>query len=168
MENKKFVKGDLEVADIYECHPHIEAYWCEIMPKSDVVTDPSKLENYFLARFADDINQRKLYWAIVNSERVGFVTLTIADNKQKATIDDFYILPSFRRRGFGTAVMQAIYQHLDTFQIEQIDLNVRRDTPQALKFWEAQGFRIAHYQMRQYRDPNTGTSFIGALSSDFS
>ncbi|MBV7330555.1 hypothetical protein KFU94_20385 [Chloroflexi bacterium TSY] len=51
--------------------------------------------------------------------------------------------------------------------IEQIELNVRRDNPEALAFWQAQGFRIALYQMRQYRDPQTGQSFIGALSSDF-
>jgi hypothetical protein len=36
-----------------------------------------------------------------------------------------------------------------------------------LALWEAQGFRIAHYLLRQYRDPQTGELFIGTLSSDF-
>jgi len=51
--------------------------------------------------------------------------------------------------------------------VQLIELNVRRDTPQALAFWESQGFRIASYRLHQYRDPKTGTSYIGALSSDF-
>ena len=51
--------------------------------------------------------------------------------------------------------------------VELIECNVRRDNPQALAFWEAQGFRIALYRLRQYRDPKRGTSYVGALSSDF-
>jgi ribosomal protein S18 acetylase RimI-like enzyme len=47
-----------------------------------------------------------------------------------------------------------------------VDLSVRRDTPQALAFWEALGFRIASYHLRQYRDPAAHQSFMGALSSD--
>lgn len=44
---------------------------------------------------------------------------------------------------------------------------MRRDTPEALAFWEAQGFGIAGYRMRMYRDPKTGKAFKGVLSSDF-
>ncbi len=51
--------------------------------------------------------------------------------------------------------------------IETVKLTVLRTNPQALAFWEAQGFRIAHYLMRQYRDPQSGQLFVGALSSDF-
>ena len=51
--------------------------------------------------------------------------------------------------------------------IRQLDLNVRRDNPNALSFWEAQGFGIAGYRLRMYRDPETGTAYKGVLSSDF-
>ena len=51
--------------------------------------------------------------------------------------------------------------------MELVDLNARRDNPQALAFWAAQGFRIALYRLRQYPDPKTGEAYIGALSSDF-
>lgn len=50
-------------------------------------------------------------------------------------------------------------------KIEQID-HVRRDTPAALAFWQAQGFGIASYRLRQYRDPQRGVACRGALSSD--
>ena len=87
--------------------------------------------------------------------------------KQSASIDDFYVVPDARRRGYGTAIVQAVYAQLDTHGVTLVELNVRRDNPQSLAFWEAQGFRIALYRMRQYRDPKSGTSYIGALSSDF-
>jgi ribosomal protein S18 acetylase RimI-like enzyme len=54
-----------------------------------------------------------------------------------------------------------------SFSAFYFELTLRRDNPQALAFWEAQGFRIAHYLLRQYRDLQTGELFIGALSSDF-
>jgi len=56
--------------------------------------------------------------------------------------------------------------------VERVDLDVRRDNPQALAFWQAQGFGIAAYRMRIYRDPDSGTvrssaaAYVGALSSD--
>jgi ribosomal protein S18 acetylase RimI-like enzyme len=50
--------------------------------------------------------------------------------------------------------------------VERIDLNVRRDSPAALAFWQAQDFGIAGYRMRMYRDPERGTAYEGALSSD--
>jgi ribosomal protein S18 acetylase RimI-like enzyme len=63
--------------------------------------------------------------------------------------------------------VQALYAQLDPLGITQVDLNMRRDTPQALAFWQAVGFRIGSYRLRQYRDPVTHQSFIGALLSDF-
>ena len=55
----------------------------------------------------------------------------------------------------------------DDLGIEQIDLNVRRDNPDALAFWQAQGFGIAGYRLRQLRDPATRSAFKEVLSSDF-
>jgi ribosomal protein S18 acetylase RimI-like enzyme len=64
-------------------------------------------------------------------------------------------------------MIKAVFTELDQLGVELIELNVRRDSPQALAFWEAQGFRIALHRLRQFRDPKRGTSYIGALSSDF-
>ena len=64
-------------------------------------------------------------------------------------------------------MVEAIRDLTDDLGIEQIDLNVRRDTPHALEFWQAQGFMIGHYELTQYRDPIKRIGFRGALSSDF-
>jgi ribosomal protein S18 acetylase RimI-like enzyme len=49
---------------------------------------------------------------------------------------------------------------------------VQRDNPQALAFWQAQGFGTAGCRMRIYPEPESGTvrssaaAYVGALSSD--
>jgi len=98
---------------------------------------------------------------------VGFIAYAVDAAKKSASIDDFFVVPEARRRGYGAAMVQVVYAQLDTLGVELVELNVRRDNPHTLAFWEVQGFRIALYRMRQYRDPKTGKSYIGALSSDF-
>jgi ribosomal protein S18 acetylase RimI-like enzyme len=145
----------------------VEAYWQEVMPHSDIVKCPARKEAYFRECFTWAGGNRHPYWAVASGRQVGFVAYTVDEAKKSASIDDFYVVPEERRRGHGTAIVQAISAHLNTLGVELVELNVRRDTPQALAFWEAQGFRIALYRMRQYRDPQTGKAYIGALSSDF-
>ncbi len=60
-----------------------------------------------------------------------------------------------------------MFEYFDEMGIRQLDLNVRRGNPNALSFWEAQGFGIAGYSLRMYRDTETGTAYKGVLSSDF-
>lgn len=145
----------------------VEAYWQEIMPHADIVRDAEQAARYFQEHFPLDRNDYWVQWALGAGEPVGFVAATLEAVRKKAMIEDFYVLPAERRHGYGTAIMHALYRQLDALGIELIELHVRRDTPEALAFWEAQGFRIALYRMRQYRDPEAGKSFVGALSSDF-
>lgn len=144
-----------------------EAYWQEIMPTADVVQDAERRPRYFHERFPLDDEKRRVQWAIVEGRVVGFIAITINPVRKQVMVEDFYVLPSERRKGYGAAMIHALYQQVDKTAIAMVELTVRRDNPQALAFWEAQGFRIAHYLMRQYRDPKTGQLFIGALSSDF-
>jgi len=104
------------------------------------------------------VNNRQPYWALADEHRVGFIAYSLDREKRSASIDNFYVLPSERRQGYGTVIVQAVYACLDRLGVQLIELNVRRDTPQALAFWESQGFRIASYRLHQYRDPKTGTS----------
>jgi|RhiMetdeSRZDD1v2_1073273.scaffolds.fasta_scaffold134550_3 ribosomal protein S18 acetylase RimI-like enzyme len=157
----------VQQTDIGDFHRIVEAYWHEVMPQSDVVKNPERREAYFRECFTWAGGNRQPYWAIADGRRVGFVTYTVDAAKHSASIDDFYVMPDARRRGYGTAMVQAVYAQLDTHGVALVELNVRSVNPHAFAFWEAQGFRIALYRMRQYRDPKTGKSYIGALSSDF-
>ena len=63
-------------------------------------------------------------------------------------------------------MVKAIFSKMNQLGMTLVELTVRRDTPEALAFWEAQGFRVALYRLRQYRDPVQGKAYIGGLSSD--
>ena len=144
----------------------VELYWQEVMPYADVISNPIQKETYFHNQFKWQ-DQQQPYWALVSERHIGFVNFTLNLNNHAATIDDFYVLSSERRKGNGTKMVSALYTLLQQWEIDTIELSVRRDTPAALSFWESMGFRIAQYRMRQFRDTETGQWLIGALSSDF-
>ncbi len=144
-----------------------ESYWQELMPHADAVADPVRRDAYFASQFAFEGDSRRPQWAVEGGERVGFVSASVDRAAHTAFIEDFYILPAVRRKGHGRAAVLTLYAQLDALGVTQVDLSVRRDTPQALAFWEAQGFRIASYRLRQYRDPVAHRRRSGALSSDF-
>ena len=138
------------------------AYWNELMPKASVLDDPAA---YFESRFKWQGTIKRPHWSMLQTERIGFVSFSL--KPPRADILDFYILPAHRRRGYGTQLLNCTLAHFDAHQIERIDLNVRRDNPHALAFWQANGFGVALYRMRQYRNPATGEAYSGSLSSDF-
>lgn len=144
-----------------------EAYWQELMPHADVLQSAEQRERYFQEEFTWTGGNQHPHWGSVDGHLIGFVSFSVEQERKTAYIDDFYILPEARRQGNGTALLQALYRHFDEIGVECVELSVRRDNPRGLAFWEAQGFRIGSYRMRQYRDPKTGQAFIGALSSDF-
>lgn len=144
-----------------------EAYWQELMPHASVIQDVPQRNAYFHQCFTWEGGNCHPCWAIAGGRKIGFISFEVSPENKSASIKDFYVALTERRKGYGRAMVQALYEHLDKLGIELIELNVRRDNPDALAFWEAQGFRIALYRLRQYRDPQTGKGFIGALSSDF-
>jgi ribosomal protein S18 acetylase RimI-like enzyme len=169
------VKGEVQLVRIERVEGHdiaqfrrmVEAYWQELMSKASVVKDPGRRKAYFQERFGWDGGNNHPHWAIEEGGPIGFMVFEVSAEQKRAMVNDFYVLPEARRRGYGRAMVRWLLAHLDSLGVEQIDLDVRRDNPDALAFWQAQGFRIALYRLRQYRDPKTGTAFSGALSSDF-
>jgi ribosomal protein S18 acetylase RimI-like enzyme len=157
----------VDLADLAEFRHVAKVYWQELMPHAGVVRDASQQEAYFQQRFTWRGGNCHPYWAVSAGRRVGFVSFSIEVARKMVCIEDFYVLPGARRQGVGRQTVQALVAYFDQRGIELIELNVRRDNPTALAFWEAQGFRIASYRLRQYRDPKTGTAYVGALSSDF-
>lgn len=146
----------------------VEEYWQELMPKADVLTVERDRNAYFRDRFSSPPDTWSLFWAALpDGRKVGFVNVEIDKARKLAVVQDFYIVPQARRSGNGSAAVAALMDLLDACRVERIDLNVRRDNPVALAFWEAQGFRVALHRMRMYRDPDRRVAFVGALSSDF-
>lgn len=144
-----------------------EAYWQELMPKADVVRVPVQREIYFQEQFAWDGGNNHPHWAIADNRRIGLMAFEVSDDQKRAKVNNFYVIPEKRRQGYGTSMVQWLLSYFDELGVERIDLDVRRDNPGALAFWDSRGFGIAGYRLRQYRDPQSGTAFVGALSSDF-
>jgi ribosomal protein S18 acetylase RimI-like enzyme len=149
-----------------------KCYWHEIMPQSAILKSQEAIQAYFIDTFTWNNGNKHPYWALCNTEPVGFISIELehdsntTDSKQ-AYVHDFYIASRHRRKGYGAKLVHWLFSHLDPLGIERLDLNVRRDNPNALAFWQAQGFGIAGYSMRMYRNPHIGTAYKGVLSSDF-
>jgi ribosomal protein S18 acetylase RimI-like enzyme len=152
--------------DLSQFREMVGAYWREIMPRPVVVRDPAQWEAYSREQFAWDGGNNHPHWAIVDDSHVGFLAFEVSEEQRRARVNHVYVVPGKRRQGYGTAIVRWLFRHLDRLGIERIDLDVRRDTPDALAFWQAQGFGVAGYRLRQYRAPESGTPFVGALSSD--
>jgi ribosomal protein S18 acetylase RimI-like enzyme len=166
-ETEKVRLEGVSEGEIAEFQQMAYAYWQELMPHATVVRDVEQRKSYFDQRFTQKGDNADPHWAVVDGRKIGFVLFEISPENKSATLEDFYVAPSERRKGYGSAMVRAMCAYFDTLGVERIELNVRRDNPDALSFWEAQGFRIALYHLRQYRDPQAGIGFIGGLSSDF-
>lgn len=153
---------DSERDDLFEMAVE---YWAEIMPHARVVADSLQMEKYFESEFTG--SNRLFFWGASHGARVGFISYEVYGEKRSARIANIYVQGSFRHRHYGTRMVRSVLRRLDELGIEQIDLNVRRDNPIALAFWQSLGFGIAGHKLRMYRDPEKGIAFVGALSSDF-
>ena len=142
-----------------------EAYWRDLMPDAAVCKSRESRDSFFEETFTWAGGNRHPHWALVDKQPIGFVSFEIED--QTAYVHDFYIATEHRRKGYGSEMTGWLFEYFDEMSIRQLDLNVRRDNPNALSFWEAQGFGIAGYRLRMYRDPETGMPYKGVLSSDF-
>jgi ribosomal protein S18 acetylase RimI-like enzyme len=129
-------------------------YWKELMPDAPVVRDPMRRAAYFDEQFVHADDTRMVWWAMRDDSRIGFARIERWENHDGSggTIRDFYIAPAARRQGLGSRFAQEILEQMDRGGCLRVDLNVRHDNPAALVFWQAQGFALQSYQLRQYLD----------------
>lgn len=90
---------------------------------------------FWLARFEEDV--------------AGFVSFQICPNpftkEAYGFIEDLYIAPPFRRRGYAEKLMQAVLRELSQRGARHIQLDVLAHNEQGLVFWKKQGFTLHHY-----------------------
>ena len=143
---------DITIEEQDELREMVVAYWAELVPDAPVSRDPRRAAAYLtdLFRFGDETVS--LWWAMSESAKVGFVRVELwhTEDERGGFIRDFYIHPDARRQGVGTAVVRAIRAVAERDGWIRIDLNVREDNPSGLSFWQAQGFNLQLYQLRQY------------------
>ena len=158
---------NVDSVDIKEFRTLVEEYWRELMPKAAAMRSPEAFGAQFRDTFEANSPNSFPHVVLEGDQPVGLFLYQIDADQRRATVSEFYVRPQHRRKGSGSAMVQWILSRFDDLGIKQVDLNVRRDNPDALAFWQAQGFGIAGYRLRQLRDPATRSAFKGVLSSDF-
>lgn len=66
----------------------------------------------------------------------------LADGDQRAYLYGFRVRETFRNRGIGSKMLQAIEDDLQRRGYRSVTLNVGRDNPDARRLYERQGYRI--------------------------
>jgi GNAT superfamily N-acetyltransferase len=138
----KVTLAQVKTADIPEFREMVAAYWQALMPHAPVIQDPDQREAYFRERFTWTGGNRHPHWALLAGQRIGFISFEVCEAKRSASVEDFYIVPAERRKGYGSAMMRALYDCLDMLGVELIELNVRRDNPAALVFCKRRDFAL--------------------------
>lgn len=118
--------------------------------------DPATIERpwdhaRYEAAVRADMEGRDLLWILDGDERAGFAMLrTLPDwpdeTRTVATIVEFYVAPSFRRRGIGTAAVEALLAEQRRRGTDEVEAGILRDNAPALAFWERLGFTVRFVQ----------------------
>ena len=107
---------------------------------------PGYLEQYRSA-VLDDMEGRELQWIVVDGERAGFIVVRMLldwpdESRSIASIAEFYVLPRFRRRGAGTAAVEALLAEHRRRGTDEIEADILRDNEPARAFWARMGFEV--------------------------
>jgi GNAT superfamily N-acetyltransferase len=102
-------------------------------------------------RYESDDEERELFWILEGGERAGFLlSRRYADwprgDRDMASISEFYVLPSHRRRGIGRAAVEAwlaLHRERRTWLVEA---DIMRENAPARAFWASLGFEVQMLQ----------------------
>ncbi len=93
------------------------------------------------------INDRKLggIWLVFSDEiMIGYIALcfgySIEFSGREATVDEFYIMPEYRGKGFGTKVLECIKAEARKYDLKVLHLEVARSNKKARKLYAQAGF----------------------------
>ncbi|MBN1146349.1 MAG: GNAT family N-acetyltransferase [Anaerolineales bacterium] len=87
--------------------------------------------------------------AIDNGRMVGFIAVDVRPTQGLAWVATIGVLPDYRGRGIGTALLQAGEARL---QVRQIRLNVRASNKTAINLYQSLGYQRAGVWPAYYQD----------------
>lgn len=97
------------------------------------------------ARTLDDMEDRELLWIEADGVRAGLLMVRsdprwLKPEETVASISEFYVLPAFRRRGVGTAAVEALLAEHRARGTAEMQADILRDNEPAIAFWARMGF----------------------------
>ena len=86
-----------------------------------------------------------------NGIPVGVVLIDV--DGDTAFIDNLYVLPDGRGKGYGRRLLQEAIAHLRQLKVRKVDLMVTADNEIAVHLYDEAGFDISRLRMTKFLDP---------------
>lgn len=121
-------------------------YQRELDPYDPAAAEPFDTERHREA-VLDDMDGREISWIEADGARAGFVMVRLFDDwpreeRQIASIAEFYVFPAFRRRGVGTSAARAILEDHRARGTYEVEASILPGNEAARAFWAALGFEV--------------------------
>jgi ribosomal protein S18 acetylase RimI-like enzyme len=78
---------------------------------------------------------------------IGYLWYKLLEHGESVFILDFVVFEQFRSKGYGTAALRTLEEHLAKSDVKQIKLRVAYHNKRALALYEKIGFNITGYNM---------------------
>jgi len=83
------------------------------------------------------------------TQHIGYLWYKPDHELKSAYINDFYLFPNFRGKGFGSQAMKRLEEQLEDDGFTQLKLRVAADNQQARHVYEANGFAVTGINMNK-------------------
>jgi aminoglycoside 6'-N-acetyltransferase I len=135
-----------------EFHRTMWRYWREL----GVDPNPVWASRYLARIDAEQGADRFTFWASTGGERCGFAMVRLQPDwlipeRTVGYIAEFYVAPTFRRRGVGRVLAERMITFARNRGAEDIELDVLPTNRRGMQFWQAVGFSLSHHHLRLTR-----------------
>jgi ribosomal protein S18 acetylase RimI-like enzyme len=122
-------------------------YNCELDPQQ---TRQAAVNRWIASVAQATTEGRHFFWlARVEEQITGFVSFRLSTNpftqQTYGFIEDLYIAPPFRRRGYAEELARAAFAEISRQGASKIQLDVLVHNEQGLAFWSKLGLTLHHY-----------------------
>lgn len=128
-----------------------QAYLPVFSEKELRALEPAEFRKDWNERCAD--GGREVRWIVLDERKVGFLSFVPAgdENKKRAEISHFYLLPSYWGSGAASAAMKSLLLLLLSQGVEEVRLWVLEGNARAQQFYTSCSFRRDGKQRTRYR-----------------
>jgi ribosomal protein S18 acetylase RimI-like enzyme len=93
--------------------------------------------------------------ALVGNQPVGALRWSISPQRDHLYVGRVAVLPAYRRRGIASALMRWSEDHARALGLPAIEIGVRLQLPENLRFYEHLGYQITAYERHEGYDQPT-------------
>lgn len=96
--------------------------------------------------------RRLMLFAIEDGKIIGYIIGTMLKNafeKKSSYLDDIFIKEGYRRKGYGTQLMNEFIKLMKNKKVKKIRLGVRTNNEKAINLYKKLGFAVKNYEMEK-------------------